>query len=52
MAKSNTYMDRAMRSADPRFARILGRLGYQRSDLAAATEAAEAEDELSDLRAQ
>ena len=52
MTKSNTYMDRAMRSADPRYARILGRLGYQRSDLAAATEAEEAEDELSELRAQ
>lgn len=52
MTKSNTYMDRAMRSADPRFARILGKLGYQRSDLAAATLAAEAEDELTELRAQ
>lgn len=51
MTKS-TYMDRAMRSADPRFARILGKLGYQRSDMIAEAEAVEAEDELSELRAQ
>lgn len=52
MTKSNSYMDRAMRSADPRFARILGKLGYQRSDMAAKTEAEKEEDELSELRAQ
>ena len=51
MTKS-TYMDRAMRSADPRFARVLGKLGYQRTDLVAEAEAAEAEDELTALRAQ
>ncbi|WKL57247.1 hypothetical protein Q1W73_16515 [Asticcacaulis sp. ZE23SCel15] len=27
------YMDRALRAKDPRFARVLGRLGYSRSDL-------------------
>jgi hypothetical protein len=27
--KSSRYMDRAMRSRDPRFARILGRLGHE-----------------------
>lgn len=52
MTKSNSYMDRAMRSADPRFARILGKLGYQRSDMVAKAAAAEAEDELTELRAQ
>lgn len=52
MTKSNSYMDRAMRSADPRFARILGKLGYQRSDMVAEAEAAQAEDELTELRAQ
>ena len=50
--KKSSYMDRAMRSADPRYARILGRLGYQRTDMVAEAEAAEAEDELSELRAQ
>ena len=52
MTKSNSYMDRAMRSADPRFARILGKLGYQRSDMVAKAAAAEAEAELAELRAQ
>lgn len=52
MAKSNSYMDRAMRSADPRFARVLGKLGYQRSDMAAKADAEKQEDELTDLRAQ
>lgn len=48
--KKSGYMDRAMRSADPRFARILGKLGYQRSDMVARAE--KDEDELADLRAQ
>lgn len=54
MTKSNSYMDRAMRSADPRFARVLGKLGYQRSDLIAKAnaEAEKEEDELTELRAQ
>lgn len=26
--KSNSYMNRALRSRDPRFARVLGKLGY------------------------
>lgn len=49
--KKSTYMDRAMKAHDPRFARVLGKLGYQRSDMVAAAEAAEEEDELSELRA-
>ena len=48
--KKSGYMDRAMRAADPRFARILGKLGYQRTDMTAAkAEEAEA-DELDALR--
>lgn len=32
--KSQSYMDRAMKSRDPRFARILGKMGYGRRDMA------------------
>ena len=52
MTKSSSYMDRAMRSADPRFARVLGKLGYQRSDMAAKTDAEKEDDELAELRSQ
>lgn len=52
MAKSNSYMDRAMRSADPRFARVLCKLGYQRSDMVAKVDAEAQDDALTDLRAQ
>lgn len=31
--KSQSYMTRALRAKDPRFATILGTLGYSRSDL-------------------
>lgn len=48
--KKSTYMDRAMRSADPRFADILGRLGYQRTDMVS-EKATDADDELAVLRA-
>ncbi|AXC50056.1 hypothetical protein DRW48_10460 [Paracoccus suum] len=48
--KKSTYMDRAMRAKDPRFAAILGKLGYERTDLRA-DDAAEAEaKELAQLR--
>lgn len=33
--KNNSYMDRALRSNDRRFANILGRLGYHRRDMIA-----------------
>jgi len=33
--KRSGYMTRAMKARDPRFARVLGRLGYERSDLVA-----------------
>lgn len=34
--KSQSYMTRALRARDPRFANILGKLGYERSDMTAA----------------
>lgn len=47
MAKLNGYMDRALRSRDPRYARILSKLGYERRDLVSL---APATDDLGDLR--
>lgn len=35
MKKNNGYMDRALQSSDPRYARILGKLGYERRDMEA-----------------
>jgi hypothetical protein len=34
--KKSSYMTRAMQARDPRFARVLSRLGYERTDLIAA----------------
>lgn len=34
--KKNRYMDRALSARDPRFARVLGKLGYERRDMFAA----------------
>lgn len=34
--KSNSYMDRALKARDPRYARILSKLGYERRDMVAA----------------
>jgi len=53
--KSNTYMDRALKARDPRFARILGKLGYGRRDMAPAPKKAPkptAADEKKALRAE
>lgn len=50
--KKSTYMDRALQSHDPRFARILGKLGYQRTDMVAQSAKDAASDELTELRAQ
>ena len=33
--KRSGYMTRAMKARDPRFARVLGRLGYERTDMVA-----------------
>lgn len=49
--RSNTYMDRALRARDPRYARVLERLGYQRSDMQAA-KPVEPVDEMAELRAE
>lgn len=38
MPKHSGYMDRAMKSRDPRFARILGKMGYERRDMVAEPE--------------
>lgn len=35
MKKNNGYMTRALQSSDPRYARILGKLGYERRDMRA-----------------
>lgn len=47
--KKSTYMDRALQSRDHRFSRILGKLGYERRDMAAEEPKP---DELSALREQ
>ena len=41
--KNNGYMDRALRARDPRFARVLGKMGYERSDLVPSPPVAPAE---------
>ena len=47
------YMDRALKAKDPRFARILGKLGYDRRDMVAADEAGDAlADDITSLRAE
>lgn len=49
--KRSTYMTRALKAHDPRFARVLGKLGYERSDLASADPAeGPGEDDLPSLR--
>lgn len=54
--KSQSYMTRAMRARDPRFATILGKLGYAAGDMPAekskAAPASSSDDHLSDLRKQ
>lgn len=45
-----SYMDRAMKARDPRFARVLGKLGYQRSDMVADAKVADPLDHDSDGR--
>lgn len=37
--KASNYMNRALKARDPRFAHILGKLGYERADIASADEA-------------
>ncbi len=33
--KKSMYMTRALKASDPRFARVLGKLGYERADVVA-----------------
>jgi hypothetical protein len=47
--KSLSYMDRAHRAQDPRYARILGKLGYGRRDMQA-RQTLDTEEELKALR--
>ena len=49
--KKSSYMDRALKSRDPRFARILGKLGYERRDMVASDPVAD-DDDLAALRAE
>lgn len=49
--RSLSYMDRALRAQDPRYARILGKLGYGRRDMQA-RQAPDPEEELKALREQ
>lgn len=48
---SQTYMDRAMRSADPRYARVLEKLGHTRP-VAPKADPAEPANETAALRAE
>ena len=50
--KKSGYMDRAMRAADPRFARILSKLGYGRRDMVAAKAQESEADAMDALRAE
>lgn len=46
--KKSSYMTRAMKASDPRFARVLGKLGYERADVVAGTEANDPNDHAMD----
>ncbi len=48
--KKSTYMTRAMKASDPRFARVLGQLGYERADVVAGTESGDSLDHAGDER--
>lgn len=51
--KNNSYMDKALRSRDPRYARVLSKLGYERRDMVAdPVKAAPQSDENAVLRAE
>jgi len=54
--KKSSYMTRALKASDPRYARVLGKLGYQRGDMQADAPAdqgsSEPEDELKAVRDQ
>lgn len=43
--KASSYMTRALKARDPRFARVLGKLGYETTDLSAQEVDSDAVDE-------
>lgn len=45
MKKNSVYMERAMKSRDPRFAKVLGKLGYSTRDMIANPVVAEVHQE-------
>ena len=54
-----SYMNRALKSKDPRFAQVLGKLGYERRDMVSSElgddtppKGADSSDELVELRAE
>lgn len=49
--KSQSYMTRALKASDPRYARVLSKLGYGRSDMVAEPVASKPAD-LTALRAE
>ncbi|MEI4482224.1 MULTISPECIES: hypothetical protein [unclassified Phyllobacterium] len=52
MKTGNGYMTRALKSNDPRFARVLSKLGYNRSDMVAEQVAPAKSEDLTELRAE
>ncbi len=46
--KSQSYMTRALKAQDPRFARILGNIGYERADIVSTDDAGV--DDMTQLR--
>ncbi len=46
--KASNYMNRALKAHDPRFARILGKLGYERADIVSTDDAGA--DDVAQLR--
>lgn len=49
--KNSGYMTRALRARDPRFAHILGKLGYERGDMTA-VEQIPGDDDIATVRAE
>lgn len=50
--KTNGYMMRALKARDPRYARILGKLGYDRSDMRAEEPDAVVVEDIAAVRAE
>jgi hypothetical protein len=52
MKTGNGYMTRALKSNDPRYARVLSKLGYNRSDMVAEKAVPAKQSSLAELRAE